>query len=67
MSHSTESHATPLPAMDSVKLPGDADLRRRHFLGAAVGLIGVAGIGFLADILVDNMNPGKAVAAMGAR
>ncbi len=66
MSHSSESSITPPRVMDSVKTPEGADLRRRRFLGAAVGLIGAAGVGFLADILVDNMNPGKAVAAMGA-
>ncbi|MGH8118139.1 MAG: ubiquinol-cytochrome c reductase iron-sulfur subunit [Rhodanobacteraceae bacterium] len=51
--------------MDAVQLPDGPDLRRRRFLGAAAGFIGVAATGLFAYILVDNMNPGKAVAAQG--
>ncbi len=51
--------------MDSVKSPDDTDLRRRRFLAAAAGFVGVAATGLFAYILVDNMNPGRAVAAEG--
>lgn len=51
--------------MDSVKAPADVDLGRRRFLSGAAGLAGAAGVALFADILVDNMNPGKAVAALG--
>lgn len=66
MGHSSTTHDVPLSAMDSVKPAGAPDVGRRRFLAAATGLIGVGAIGVFADILVNNMNPGKAVAALGA-
>lgn len=39
---------------------------RRKFLIATAGLLGAGAVGLLADVLVNNMNPGKAVAAEGA-
>lgn len=66
MGHSTETHELPLRAMDSVRVPDAPDAGRRRFLAAAAGLIGMGGVALFADILVNNMNPGKAVAALGA-
>lgn len=50
--------------MDSIK--PDVDKGRRHFLVAATGILGAGAAGLLANVLVDDMNPGKAVAAQGA-
>ncbi len=54
----------PLSAMDSIALPENP--ARRQFLGATGGVAGVAAAALFAYIVVDNMNPGKAVAAQGA-
>lgn len=62
---SAEAHQSALRAMDSVRDPDAPSLSRRHFLAATASLAGLAGVGFFAYILVDNMNPGKAVAAEG--
>lgn len=64
MSDSTDMLQVPLSAMESIALPDDP--RRRQFLGAVGGAAGVAAAALFAYIVVDNMNPGKAVAAMGA-
>lgn len=64
MSDSTNVQQVPLSAMDSLKPP--ANPGRRQFLGAAGGVVGVAAAALFAYIVVDNMNPGKAVAAQGA-
>ena len=52
------------PNMDSIK--PEVDSGRRKFLVGAVSVLGAGAAGLLADILVDTMNPGKAVAAQGA-
>lgn len=51
--------------MDSIKSESDVDQGRRRFLIGAVSLGGVGISGLFSAVLVDNMNPGKAVAAMG--
>lgn len=54
------------PEMESLA-PDDAVAKgRRRFLISAAGILGAGAVGLLADVLVDNMNPGKAVAALGA-
>jgi ubiquinol-cytochrome c reductase iron-sulfur subunit len=50
--------------MDSIK--PEVATGRRRFLVGAVSVVGAGAAGLLATILVDNMNPGKAVAAEGA-
>ncbi len=52
------------PNMDSIG--PEIDVGKRRFLVGAVGLLGAGAVGLLADILVNNMNPGQAVAALGA-
>lgn len=52
--------------MDSVRPDNSVDRNRRRFLIAAIGVIGAGGAGSFATALVDNMNPGWAVKAMGA-
>ncbi|HKK13253.1 MAG TPA: ubiquinol-cytochrome c reductase iron-sulfur subunit [Gammaproteobacteria bacterium] len=54
------------PTMDSIKPEPATSQSRRRFLVASVGVVGAAAAGLFADVLVDNMNPGKAVAAQGA-
>ena len=54
------------PRMDSIRSEALPDKGRRRFLIASASLIGAGGIGLLAYSMVDNMNPGLAVAAMGA-
>ncbi|HEX7325572.1 MAG TPA: ubiquinol-cytochrome c reductase iron-sulfur subunit [Rhodanobacteraceae bacterium] len=66
MSDPTDIQHIPLSAMESIKPAGAANPNRRRFLAGAVSLIGVAAVGMFADLLVNNMNPGKAVAAEGA-
>ncbi len=66
MSDSTHPSLTPSHSMDSVEPPADPDVGRRRFLATTAGLIGAGGAGLFAALLVDNMNPGKEVAAMGA-
>lgn len=52
--------------MDSIRPDNDVDRNRRRFLIAAIGVIGASGAGAFATALVDNMNPGWAVKAMGS-
>lgn len=52
--------------MDSLRPDTGVSVGRRRFLTASVGVVGAAAAGLFADILVNNMNPGKAVAAKGA-
>ncbi len=52
--------------MDSIKPEPGTDGNRRTFLLATAGVLGAGAAGLFADILVDNMNPGKAVQAEGA-
>lgn len=63
--NSSQRDHLPSAGMDSVHESGPGNLSRRRFLAGAASLAGLAGIGFFAYILVDNMNPGKAVAAEG--
>lgn len=53
------------PAMDSIKPEIDAD-KRRFLVATATGVIGAGAAGLFATVLIDNMNPGRAVAAEGA-
>lgn len=50
--------------MDSIA--ADTDLGKRRFLIGAVGVVGAGALGLFADILIRNMDPGRAVAAQGA-
>lgn len=52
--------------IDSLRPEEPASAGRRRFLIAAAGVLGAGAAGLFADILVQNMNPGKAVAALGA-
>ena len=52
--------------MDSIRPDARTDPQRRTFLLASAGVLGAGAVGLFADILVDNMNPGKAVQAEGA-
>jgi len=52
--------------MDSIESHAGVDEGHRRFLVAAVSVIGAGIAGLFSSILVDNMNPGKEVAAMGA-
>ncbi|MGH8318493.1 MAG: ubiquinol-cytochrome c reductase iron-sulfur subunit [Steroidobacteraceae bacterium] len=51
--------------MDSIKPQVDAS-RRRFLLTAATGVLGAGAAGLFVGVLVDDMNPGRAVAAQGA-
>lgn len=63
--HSKNSSKAEPYVMDSIKPAAATDHGRRAVLVAA-GVLGAGAVGLFADILVDNMNPGKAVAAEGA-
>jgi ubiquinol-cytochrome c reductase iron-sulfur subunit len=52
--------------MDSIESHADTDKGRRRFLIGAASTIGAGVTGLFAAVLVDNMNPGKEVAAMGS-
>jgi len=52
--------------MDSIVPEPEGAAGRRRFLITAVGVAGAAAVGLFADILVQNMSPGRAVAAEGA-
>ena len=52
--------------MDSIRPHQQTDTGRRNFLIAAAGVLGAGAVGLFADTLIDNMNPGKAVEALGA-
>lgn len=52
--------------MDSIQAVAQAELGRRNFLMATAGVLGAGAVGLFASALVDNMNPGKAVKALGA-
>lgn len=54
------------PVMDSLRPGQNTDKSRRNFLIAAAGVLGAGAVGLFADTLIDNMNPGKAVEALGA-
>lgn len=54
------------PQIDSVSADKPGDAERRRFLLGTSGVIGAAAAGLLADVLINNMNPGMAVAALGA-
>lgn len=54
------------PSMDSIKSDGRVDKGRRRFLIASIGVLGAGGAGLFVSTLVDNMNPGLAVEALGA-
>ncbi|MDA3876722.1 MAG: ubiquinol-cytochrome c reductase iron-sulfur subunit [Halothiobacillus sp.] len=52
--------------IDSLRPDGPESAGRRRFLIAATGVLGAGAAGLFVDVLVQNMNPGKAVAALGA-
>lgn len=52
--------------MDSIRPAPQTDKARRNFLIGTAGVLGAGAVGLLADALIDNMNPGKAVEALGA-
>jgi len=52
--------------MDSIRPAQKTDKSRRNFLISTAGVLGAGAVGLLADALIDNMNPGKAVEALGA-
>lgn len=52
--------------MDSIEPESGVDEGRRRFLVAAASLVGAGLTGLFSAILVENMTPGKEVAAMGA-
>lgn len=54
------------PVMDALGPDNDVDLKLRRALIGAASIVGLSMTGFFSYLLVDNMNPGKAVAAMGA-
>lgn len=54
------------PEMDSLAPDDPGSAGRRRFLLSVAGVLGAGAVGLFADVLVDNMNPGKAVAALGA-
>ncbi len=54
------------PVMESVRPASKTDKARRNFLIAGAGVLGAGAVGLFADTLIDNMNPGKAVEALGA-
>ncbi len=60
----SESSATG-SSMDSIKSDGGVDTTRRRLLIASIGVLGAGGVGMFASALVDNMNPGLAVDALG--
>lgn len=53
------------PTMDSIERELDEG-KRRFLLAAVTGVVGAGAAGLFASMLVDNMNPGRAVAAEGA-
>lgn len=54
------------PDMDALGSDDNVDLKLRRALIGAAGVIGLSMTGLFSFLLVDNMNPGKAVKAMGA-
>lgn len=52
--------------MESIRPIAEMKPDRRNFLISAAGVLGAGAVGLFADILIDNMNPGKAVEALGA-
>lgn len=52
--------------MESIDLASEVDESHRRFLIAAATVIGAGVTGLFSAVLVDNMNPGKAISAMGA-
>ncbi|MHB1541054.1 MAG: ubiquinol-cytochrome c reductase iron-sulfur subunit [Steroidobacteraceae bacterium] len=52
--------------MDSIRPEQQTDKGRRNFLITAAGVLGAGAVGLFADTLIENMNPGKAVEALGA-
>lgn len=62
MTDTTDSPAI----MESIREGADVSLPRRRFLVAAASVTGAGAVGLFAGMLVDNMNPGREVAAQGA-
>jgi ubiquinol-cytochrome c reductase iron-sulfur subunit len=54
------------PVMDSIRPAQKTDQARRNFLIGTAGVLGAGAVGLFAAALIDNMNPGKAVEALGA-
>ncbi|MDA3914878.1 ubiquinol-cytochrome c reductase iron-sulfur subunit [Oleiagrimonas sp.] len=52
--------------MDSIRPEPETDGARRKFLISTASVLGAGAIGLFADALIDNMNPGKDVQALGA-
>lgn len=66
MSQTSEPGPGKQRKMDSIEPSAEVDEGRRRFLVAAASMIGAGVTGLFSAILVENMNPGKEVAAMGA-
>ena len=54
------------PVIDSIRPAQKTDQARRNFLIGTAGVLGAGAVGLFAAALIDNMNPGKAVEALGA-
>lgn len=61
-----ESAAGGMPHMDALGPDDGTDLVLRRALVGAAGVVGLGMTGLFSLLLIDNMNPGKAVAALGA-
>lgn len=66
MKHSANQPEQDEIIMDSIRAEPEADGGRRKFLVSTASLLGAGAVGLFADALADNMNPGKAVQALGA-
>lgn len=62
----TSKSMSSTPHMESLQPDTEVSAGRRRFLVAATGVLGATAAGLFADVLVETMNPGKAVAAEGA-
>jgi ubiquinol-cytochrome c reductase iron-sulfur subunit len=66
MSNDETKQAEQDPVMDSLRPAQQTDRARRNFLIGTAGVLGAGAVGLFAAALIDNMNPGKAVEALGA-
>ncbi|MGD8574608.1 MAG: ubiquinol-cytochrome c reductase iron-sulfur subunit [Gammaproteobacteria bacterium] len=60
------SNDSAVPTIDALRPEAGHSPQRRRFLATAAGVVGASAAALFADILIRDMNPGKAVHAQGA-